>query len=105
MECVANHLLLVPKIKHFEITNHNIQTPHSTYEQTIENFPPSTLCSNTDLEEAKVTLSDLTELLSDDELRVAITEISYLCKTWADEFERKIFKGKTLLQLINDGGI
>ena len=38
----------------------------------------------------------------DIESQVVLTEIKYLCQTWLDEFEKDIFKGKTLSQILKN---
>ncbi len=59
--------------------------------QTLEN----------DLEGAKEILGTLTDQFTLDELKVIITEIKYLAESWLDDFERGIFDGKTLNELLN----
>lgn len=41
--------------------------------------------------------------LSDDELRIFITKFQYLIDCWLDEFEREVFDGLTLKQLLMEG--
>lgn len=41
--------------------------------------------------------------LSDSELKVFITEFSFLLDSWIDEYERTAFDGKTLKQLLREG--
>lgn len=41
--------------------------------------------------------------LSDEELRIFITKFQYLIDCWLDEFEREVFNGLTLKQLLMEG--
>lgn len=52
--------------------------------------------SETELQEAKDILGQAAKELTDDELRQQIACMEYLSESWLDEYERKIFKGKTL---------
>jgi len=48
-------------------------------------------------------LGDLSDKLSVDEIQTMIVETEYLCETLLDDYEKKIFKGKTLKELLNEG--
>lgn len=41
--------------------------------------------------------------LSDEELRICVTKFQYLIDCWLDEFERDVFDGLTLKQLLMEG--
>lgn len=53
-----------------------------------------------DLDEAREILGDTVKDLDDDQLKDQIVMVSYLIETWVDEFERTIFNGKTLNELL-----
>lgn len=55
-----------------------------------------------DLEEARNILGDLAKDLSNDQLREIRAEIEYLIEAWVDDYERSIFKGKTLRELLGE---
>lgn len=40
--------------------------------------------------------------LTDEELEAYITEFQYLLDSWLNDFEKQIFDGKTLVQLIKE---
>lgn len=46
-------------------------------------------------------LGPLADEMSDQELKVIVTEIQYLVDTWLDEFEQEIFDGNTIEQLLS----
>lgn len=56
-----------------------------------------------DIDEAREILGDAAKDLADDQLKDQVVMIQFLIETWMDEFERKIFNGKTLNELL--GGI
>lgn len=41
--------------------------------------------------------------LTDEEVEVYLTEFNFLLDSWFDEFETKIFEGKTLQQMLREG--
>ena len=56
------------------------------------------------IQKAKNILGDLTKEFTHDQLRDVISEIQYLTDSWLDDFERKIFKGLTLNELLHEKG-
>jgi len=52
------------------------------------------------LEKAREILGELANELSDEELKTTVTEIQFLTDSWLDEFEKIIFEGKTLNELL-----
>ena len=56
------------------------------------------------LQKAKEVLRALTSELSTQQLRDVVSEVQYLVSSWLDDFEREIFKGKTLKELLHEKG-
>lgn len=54
------------------------------------------------LHKAREILGELANEYSDDELWKIVTEIQFLTDCWLDEFEREIFDGKTLNELLKE---
>lgn len=54
------------------------------------------------LERARKLLGETANSLTDEELQEQLVMIQYLTNSWLDDFERKIFNGKTLKELINE---
>ncbi|MDO8618949.1 MAG: hypothetical protein Q7R49_03300 [Candidatus Daviesbacteria bacterium] len=82
---------------------------------TVENIPPAITQSLDQLfpeqqhdekriKKAKETLGPLAEELSAEELKESLSEMQFLVNSWIDEFERSIFEGKTLNELLNERG-
>lgn len=82
---------------------------------TIDNIPPSITQSLDQLfpeqqydekriKKAKAVLGPLAKELSAEELSESLSEMQFLVNSWIDEFERSIFEGKTLNELLNEKG-
>lgn len=56
------------------------------------------------IQKAKEILGDLAYEFTDEQLQDVVAEIQYLTESWLDDFERKIFKGLTLKELLHDKG-
>lgn len=56
---------------------------------------------NKDIEEARKILGNITKELTDDELKDSLVEIQYLIESWLDDYERSIFSGQTLNELLS----
>lgn len=51
------------------------------------------------LEKARAVLGKTGKKMTDDEVQRLMATIDYLTDCWMDEYERKIFKGKTVKEL------
>lgn len=52
------------------------------------------------LQQARRTMTDQLEGVSDQDLEAHLTGLQYLVDSWMDDFERGVFEGRTLSQLI-----
>lgn len=57
-----------------------------------------------DLVKAKEALGELVNELSVAQIKEIVTDIDYLVTSWLDDFERTIFEGKTLKELLHEKG-
>ena len=48
-------------------------------------------------------LGETAQLLSNEQIENITTEFQYLIDSWMDEFEREVFKGMTLKEVLNEG--
>ena len=82
---------------------------------TVENIPktitksldelfPEQQYDEKNLKRVKETLGKLANKFTDGELRDVVAETQYLAETWLDDFERSIFKGSTLKELLHEKG-
>lgn len=53
------------------------------------------------LEKSRRVLGEVASDLSDDDLQIFLTEIQYLINSWFDHYEKQIFNGQTLRQILN----
>lgn len=56
-----------------------------------------------DIDEAREILGEGAKSLDDDQLKDQLVMVQFLLESWMEEFERKIFNGKTLNELL--GGL
>lgn len=56
------------------------------------------------LQKTKEILGALSKEFTQEQLNDVILEIEYLTESWLDEFERQMFEGKTLNELLHDKG-
>lgn len=56
--------------------------------------------SDRDIEKTKRVLGQVASHLTDEELKTVTSEIRFLVESWLDDFERNVFEGKTLRELL-----
>lgn len=67
----------------------------------LSNTNPSPFISTEELQKARKILGKTVEGLSDQELQVVITRFDHLTDMWLEDYERSIFNGKTLNEVVN----
>lgn len=65
-------------------------------------FPEQKL-EDKSMKQARIILAGLTKQFSNEELQEIISIFQYLTESWLDMYEREIFDGKTLQELLNLG--
>jgi hypothetical protein len=55
-----------------------------------------------DIEKTKILLGDAGKKMTNEQLRDSFVEMQYLVETWLDAYERSIFGGKTLRELLGE---
>ena len=70
--------------------------------ETLDLMFPEQLREEKELIKVKLILGDLASGYSTQEFKEIVTEIQYLADSWLDDFEKSIFKGETLLELLHD---
>lgn len=56
-----------------------------------------------ELREVKAILGNLSSALTIDEIHVLVSEVQFLVTMWLDTYEKDLFKGKTLKEVLNGG--
>lgn len=97
-----NTAALFPRIG-FETLQHYEQRSERSVEEQLNAIFPEQTHKNKLVKRTKEILGDLTSGMSEDEVQTIATEVEYLCETWLDRYEEKIFSGKTLNELLNIG--
>lgn len=86
-------------------TNTHKQLENSqSFTQSLNDLFPEQAYQEKDIQKAKSILGEVALELSEAQLKDAVTEIEFLADSWLDDFERKIFKGMTLQELLHEKG-
>ena len=70
-----------------------------TYDQINQHFQQQNEGQKT-IQEAREILGNEAEGLTDSQVKDLVNEIQYLVYTWIEEYEQKVFDGKTLKELL-----
>ena len=80
------------------------KTPALSIKQSLDELFPEQKYEEKNIKKAKEILGNISEELTTEELNDTVVKMQYLCETWMDDFERKIFKGVTLQELLHEKG-
>ena len=72
--------------------------------KTIQDLFPEQEHEEKSIKKAKEILGALASNFTNEEMRDLVAQIEYLTESWIDEFEREIFDGKTLNELLHERG-
>lgn len=75
------------------------QSAEGIYEQVHQNLKEQNEKQNTILE-ARDILGESSQSLTDEQVYDLVNEIQYLVDTWIEEYEKDVFDGKTLEELL-----
>lgn len=88
-------------MKAFEHEFRHSQNPQVTLETTLNSiFPQST--EESSILRTKRILGETAKTLSDEQISCIVAEFQFLINSWLDEFEKEIFSGSTLRQVLNE---
>lgn len=73
-----------------------------TFSKALNSLFPEQTFDEKDIQKAKEILGDTAKKLSTQQLESAVTEVKYLAESWLDDFERSVFEGKTLKELLHN---
>lgn len=79
----------------------------SSIASTLNQMFPEQEHDEKGVKRAKEILGDLAKEFSDSELKDVVAQFEYLAESWLDDFEREIFEGLTLREVLHErsGGI
>lgn len=73
-----------------------------TITQSLNDLFPEQEIENRNLKRAKEILGDIAKEFSESELKDVIAQVEYLAESWLDDFERDIFGGLTLREVLHE---
>jgi hypothetical protein len=79
------------------------EVPQTVSEALDELFPEQQY-EEKSIQTAKEILGSIVKELSPEELKFAVVEMQFLVETWIDDFEKSIFDGLTLRELLHEKG-
>lgn len=103
-EMVAPVVRVMEQISVPDFSVTTLQEKTASIAKTLDELFPEQERDNKDLKLAKQTLKDLAWELSPEELKIVVSEVQFLCESWLDDFERSIFNGQTLRELLHEKG-
>lgn len=73
--------------------------PHDSYDQLNHLFQEQGQ-QQKDIQEARAILGESAERLTDSQVYDLVTEIQFLVDSWLEEYEKNVFEGKTLDEVL-----
>lgn len=77
----------------------SLYNPQKSVEEGLNALFP-TYKEETKLQKARRVLGEISSEVTDEQLEVFLTEVQFLLDSWLDGFEKKIFDGLTLKQIL-----
>ena len=76
--------------------------PHASIEQVLNAIVPKQTEKNR-INRTRKHLGEIATTLSDEQIDCITTEFQFLIDTWLDEYEKEVFDGKTLKEVLHEG--
>ena len=76
--------------------------PHTSIENALNTIFPEKAEENRTTRTRRL-LGETAKTLSDEQIECINAEFQFLIDTWLDEFEKEVFIGKTLKEVLNEG--
>lgn len=76
----------------------------SSLKNSLDNLFPEQQYGDKGIQKAREILGSSAKDLGEDQLKDLINEVNFLVSTWLDEYERGIFNGLTLNELLHEKG-
>lgn len=104
----SKRAIITPAVEILKQSN-NLSNPASTFpvpsiRKSLDELFPEQKYEERNVKDAKEILGELANEFTPQQLKDSIVEIKYLTECWLDEFEREVFKGKTLRELLHEKG-
>ena len=75
-----------------------------TITESLDVMFPEQKRQDKDVLKAKEALGELAKEFTELELKEVITDVDFMVESWLDDFERELFKGKTMQELLHEKG-
>ncbi len=75
-----------------------------TFHKSLNDLFPEQQYDEKKVQKAKEILGEVADGFTPEQLKDIVTEIQYLVDSWLDDFERDVFPGKTLKELLHERG-
>ncbi len=90
-----------PKSPNFKPSTYQVS---DSLKKSLDELFPEQQYDEKDIQKAKEILGSLVLEFTPQQLKDTVTEIQYLTESWLDDFERQIFGGLTLQELLHEKG-
>jgi len=80
----------------------DLSNPLASLESTLNSILP-TQTEETNALKTRKQLGETAKALSDEQIECIAAEFQFLANTWLDEYERDVFDGKTLKEVLHEG--
>lgn len=81
-----------------------LQTRVYSVEEKLNEIFPEQQYEEKNIKRTKEILGEIADEFTYEELKDVIAEVQYLVASWLDDFERRIFNGLTLRELLHEKG-
>lgn len=82
----------------------SVESISPTIRQSLDELFPEQKYEEKEIQKAREILGDVAKDYTNEQLKDVIAEVKYLCESWLDDFEREIFNGVTLQELLHEKG-
>lgn len=80
----------------------DLSNPLASLENTLNSILP-TATEETNALKTRKQLGERAKTLSDEQIECITAEFQFLANTWLDEYEREVFDGMTLKEVLHEG--
>ena len=102
MQAVEQSLFHTPEPYKSAVNMAGISSPQTSLENVLSSILPSQTEENKTTKTRKH-LGNIGHLVSDEQIECITAEFQFLIDTWLDEYEKEVFKGMTLREVLNGG--
>ncbi len=90
-----------PVIKNQPVAEDNTVNPQATIDNLLNGIFPKQSEENNVIRTKRL-LGKTAENISDEQIGIIVTEFQFLIDTWLDEYEKGVFNGMTLKEILNE---